>query len=83
MSIVAGALCVGDIGYLAAETTRSGATVAVGYAKQAAAALIAIDNANQRLFGTTAAAVGTYNVTLRADSPAGVFGTRALSIVVT
>ena len=47
MSIVAGALCVGDIGYLAAETTRSGATVAVGYAKQAAAALIAIDNANQ------------------------------------
>ena len=47
MSIVAGALCVGDIGYSIAETTRSGASVAVGYAKQAASALIAIDNANQ------------------------------------
>lgn len=43
---------------------------------------IAIDNANQRLSGVAGGTPQTYNFTLRADSPAGVFGTRALSIAV-
>lgn len=44
---------------------------------------VTIDNANQRLFGTVGGAAATYNVTLRADSPAGVFGTKAFTFNVT
>lgn len=43
---------------------------------------IAIDNANQRLTGVTSVAPGVFNVTLRADSPAGVFGTKAFTFTV-
>ena len=76
---------VRNAGYVAALAATGGAGAPYTWSVSSGAlpSGIAIDNANQRLFGTTAAAVGTYNVTLRADSPAGVFGTRALSIVVT
>lgn len=44
---------------------------------------ISIDNANQRLTGSTNAAPGVFNVTLRAESPAGVGGAKAFTLTVT
>lgn len=66
-----------------AATGGAGAPYTWSVSAGALPAGITIDNANQRLSGVASASAGTYNVTLRADSPAGVFGTRALSIVVT
>lgn len=43
---------------------------------------ISIDNANQRLTGSTNVAPGNHNVTLRAESPAGVSGTKAFTLTV-
>lgn len=44
---IGGINCVGDIGYSLGETTRAAAAITAANIKQAAAAIIAVDNANQ------------------------------------
>ena len=66
-----------------AATGGAGAPYTWSVSSGALPAGITIDNANQRLTGSTSAAPGVFGVTLRADSPAGVFGTKVFSITVT
>ncbi|MGH8074278.1 MAG: phage tail protein [Lysobacter sp.] len=66
-----------------AATGGAGAPYTWSVSAGALPAGITIDNANQRLTGSTSATPGVFNVTLRADSPAGVFGTKAFTLTVT
>lgn len=66
-----------------AATGGAGAPYTWSISSGALPAGITIDNANQRLNGVPSGTPGAYNVTLRADSPAGVFGTKAFTLTLT
>lgn len=72
------------VGYTAplAATGGAGAPYTWSVTSGALPAGISIDNANQRLTGSTNAAPGSYSVTLRAESPAGVGGNKAFTLTV-